>query len=781
MAVRKCFENLSNKNLIRAFDARVSVGMNELQAAREVILDHERSLHNRANAVRQAVNTAVPADQKLTITPYSAQTINDKKVEAIIYEADQEIAKITGEQVDPDANIIPSTEPPAKKGRVSVTMSGMTEAERQLAIKRRKRETFVPTVVQDEQKVLERVRKYNKQDGIYRRSSAGLSALNNLRLAVDALNKTHNKKYTLESKHGVQTLKNENDVAVRTNNKATGDLSIDETGKPIMQRSDRVKEVFRELLNRDVVPTGYTTNGTRMSDSQLDNAIQDILDGIPSRGANNYLDNLEKMIAADSFDYSSTDRPTHEQIRFADMMKVAENFPEEEITEDNLDTFLAGEGELNPEQTKTVNDNLETLIDDQQPETTEAAVPTTAEGSAAADTDQAKPDTPQPAATGETTQTAEAAKARFNAKVDRLGDAAKSFFNDLLGPNFDAGDVKKAGFSIDDIINAGTDALKAVYSASYDAAEAVNKAIEAMKAKWETTVGKAKAFPEKEMRGFFIKELEDFIPKQPRKPQQTKQQIKESEFIANVLSTNIDAKKYPTIFENNETKKQVTAITQGAGQNRIVDGDYVVALRDNLREISIQSAKQLRDELGKDWAEKTLKWMEDNPSNGNIAQVIGVLNVMSTENFQDIENTHDGNKVRELEKFQKRIDKVTNQRARSASLGLQQRILYKTFATGGNMEDVLSNAILSPEVMDMQDEFRSALNEDITSDEINRASPTGGAAKLRKVTGAAKRKSNPSLKDDLKNRAAASANKTGKSVTDLIRDANEKIKNIKGC
>lgn len=676
---------------------------------------------------------------------------------------------------------IETSEPPAKKGRVSVTMSGMTEPERQAAIKRRKRETFVPTVIQDEQKALERIRKYNAKDGTYKRSSKGLSELNNLRLAVDDLNKTHNKKYTIETKQGVHTLKNENGVAVKTNNKATGDQSIDETGKPIMQRSDRVKEVFRELLNRDVVPTGYTVNGTRMSDSQLDNTIQDILDGIPSRAANNYLDNLEKMIAADSFDYSSTDRPTHEQIKYSDMLAVAENFPEEEITEDNLETFLAGEGELNPEQTKTVNENLETLIDDNESTTTEAAVQPATEGSTTADTNQAQPDTQKPAETGETTQTAEASKARFNAKVDRIGDAAKSFFNDLLGPNFDPGDVKKAGFSINDIIDAGTDALKAVYSVSYDAAEAVNKAIEAMQKKWDETVGKAKAFPEKEMRSFFKKELEDFIPKQPRKPQATKQQIKESEFIGSVLSTNIDANKYPTIFENNETKKQITAVTQGIGQNRIVDGDYVVALRDNLREISLQSAKLLKDELGKDWAEKTLKWMEDNPANGNIAQVIGVLNVMSTENFQDIENTHDGNRVRELEKFQKRIDKVTNQRARSASLGLQQRILYKTFATGGNMEDVLSNAILSPEVMDMQDEFRSALNEDITDAEINRASPTGGAAKLRKVTGAAKRRSNPSLKDDLKNRAAASANKTGKSITDLIKDANDKIKNIKGC
>jgi len=117
-------------------------------------------------------------------------------------------------------------------------------------------------------------------------------------------------------------------------------------------------------------------------------------------------------------------------------------------------------------------------------------------------------------------------------------------------------------------------------------------------------------------------------------------------------------------------------------------------------------------------------------------------------------------------------------------LGLRQRILYTQFAKGGDMRQVLDNAILTNEMLDMQDHVANVLSEEVTDEEINNAATVKTSkpkkqSLIRRVTGTAKRQSSSTLKDDLKTKAADVAGKTKKSFKELISEANAKIKNIK--
>lgn len=288
--------------------------------------------------------------------------------------------------------------------------------------------------------------------------------------------------------------------------------------------------------------------------------------------------------------------------------------------------------------------------------------------------------------------------------------------------------------------------------------------------------------------GLTEQEADDLI--EANKPVKEKEPVKpsqdaESRVIAETLSRNISEKEYPTIFEDNKTKQQLAADTQGAGQERQVDGAYVEALENDLKQVSLQNAKLLQETLGAEWGEKTLSYIEKNPSQGHLGQVIGILNVISTDIYQQIKDTHDGNKLNELQALQNRVDVVSNQRAREASLGLRQRILYTKFAQGENMRDVLANQVLLPEQQELQNSINDIISQKATEEEINKASKPKTDKKKRKPS--TKKISSKNTKEELINKGIEAqsqvdpdtGNTVKKSFKDYVTDAINKIKNIK--
>lgn len=258
--------------------------------------------------------------------------------------------------------------------------------------------------------------------------------------------------------------------------------------------------------------------------------------------------------------------------------------------------------------------------------------------------------------------------------------------------------------------------------------------------------------------------------------------------IRDVLESTIDAKQYPTFFDMNQPLVQQTAKTQGEGQERIpLDGTYIQAHLADLRSISLNNARVLKDALGNDWKEKMINFFEENPKAGDIAVVSGILNVINTDINNEITASKNGTEISKLKDLQARADRITYDTARSASLALNQRRLYQDFGQGKNVADIISSIILTPEQQDIKRKVEEALKQKFTDEELNKPKPPNP----KKPKAAQKPKtSNPKNDDSVKNdliskgqKAAqqtdADGNVTIVSLKDKIQQANDALNGFK--
>lgn len=256
--------------------------------------------------------------------------------------------------------LLSSEEPPQKEGETIVTLSGKTEKERVESIDRRKRETKVSDKVVAENDLIQDAEAYFKKDGRYKNSSEGRNELNNLRIKARELGleiDTDRDAVTRRGKSGRPT-------KVRYNNKADGEAVVDPNGRTITERAREVQDAFEELTDAGIFLDVQTELGKRMSASQIDAAIKDILDGIPSKRAETYLNALEKAIAEDAFplyDKALGDiAPRLDEIRA--QLGVEREVIGEPMDEAALNKFLGEEAELTPEEEQILLDNVENLL-----------------------------------------------------------------------------------------------------------------------------------------------------------------------------------------------------------------------------------------------------------------------------------------------------------------------------------------------------------------------------------------------------------------------------------
>ncbi len=258
--------------------------------------------------------------------------------------------------------LLSSEEPPQKQGETIVTLSGKTETERLESIDRRKRETKVSDKVVAENDLIQDAESYFKKDGRYKNSSEGRNELNNLRIKARELGleiDTDRDAVTRRNKAGRPT-------KVSYNNKADGEAVVDPNGRTITERSREVQDAFEELTDAGVFLDVETELGKRMSASQIDAAVKDILDGIPSKRAEKYLNALEKAIAEDAFPlYDKTFgdiAPKLSEIR--DQLGIEREVIGEPMDEVALNKFLDEESRLTPEEEQTLLDNVENLLNE---------------------------------------------------------------------------------------------------------------------------------------------------------------------------------------------------------------------------------------------------------------------------------------------------------------------------------------------------------------------------------------------------------------------------------
>jgi hypothetical protein len=268
--------------------------------------------------------------------------------------------------------LLSSQEPPQKEGETIVTLSGKTEAERLASIERRQSSTKVTDYVLAKNKIVQDATLYFKrvkENGRYKSTPQGRAELNDLRLRARELGltvDTERDKVTMPSKKTGRPTK------VSYDNTADSDAVVESSGKTLTERNRDVQEAFEELTEAGVFLDIKSESGNRMSAAQIDAAVSDILEGIPSKAANKYLDALEKGLAEDAIPLYDKGMggfaPKLADIRAR--LGVEKETVGEPMDEVALNKFLDEESKLTPEEEQDLLDNVENLL--YEYETTEA-------------------------------------------------------------------------------------------------------------------------------------------------------------------------------------------------------------------------------------------------------------------------------------------------------------------------------------------------------------------------------------------------------------------------
>lgn len=265
--------------------------------------------------------------------------------------------------------LLSSKEPPQKEGETIVTLSGKTEKERLESIERRQSSTKVTDKVLADNALIQRAQSYFKKTERYKNTPEGRAELNKLRLDGRDLGLTVD---TERNKVTVTSKKTGRPRKVAYNNKADSDAIVESSGKTLTERNRDVQEAFEELTDAGVFLDIKSESGNRMSAAQIDAAISDILEGIPSKAANKYLDALEKGLAEDAIPLYDKGMggfaPKLSDIRA--QLGIEKEVIGEPMDEVALNKFLNEESKLTPEEEQDLLDNVENLL--YEYETTEA-------------------------------------------------------------------------------------------------------------------------------------------------------------------------------------------------------------------------------------------------------------------------------------------------------------------------------------------------------------------------------------------------------------------------
>lgn len=282
-------------------------------------------------------------------------------------ELSTEITNKTGNAPEPGVEAInksvtePTTqqngavEPPTPKGESIVTASGLNEQERQALIEKRKRETKVSDKALQANDLLEQIDKYNDmaKGRLGKSTPDGLKMLNEINIKARELG------YKFDQASG--KLKNGR-MAIKPNLAAEGNRSIDEKGVTLRDRPVETQKAFDDAVDAGAFIDLPTLKGDKkMSANEIDGAIEDIHNGIPSVRANRYLDAFEESLKKDQFPVR--DAYGQEQgLPFTDFIGAKKETVGQPLEKNELNSWLEDQSKLTPEHDQIVSDNIDNLI-----------------------------------------------------------------------------------------------------------------------------------------------------------------------------------------------------------------------------------------------------------------------------------------------------------------------------------------------------------------------------------------------------------------------------------
>jgi hypothetical protein len=308
-----------------------------------------------------------------------------------------------------------------KEGTTIVTETGLTEKERQDKIEERKKQTKITDEVDKRNKLVQDTKSFYTRNKRQRNSSEGLRELNKLRLRARELGlEIDDRLESVIKKTGGRRTK------IKYNAKAEGDAII-EKGKTLYERDRSTQQVFSEMQDNGHILDFKDEFGTRLSDAQIDATIQDILDGVNSKRANRYLDQLEEAIKKDEFPIYDKAfgefNPSYEELMNLEKENVGEP-----MDEDALNKFLDEESKLTPEEDQQLTDNIENLLHEYETEP---------EAGVEAEIQQPEPATKEgvPSEAEQVTENAEAEKSAEEGV--NFNDLAKNAKRRIINSKFD--------------------------------------------------------------------------------------------------------------------------------------------------------------------------------------------------------------------------------------------------------------------------------------------------------------------------------------------------------
>ena len=256
-----------------------------------------------------------------------------------------------------------SEEPIQGKGVVIATETGLTEQERLNKIAEREKQTKISDKVNIENALVQETKLFYEKNKRQRSSSEGLRKLNELRTRARELGLEID-----DASESVVRKKGSRKTKIKYNAKAEADSVIDKSAKTIYERRKDVQDVFKMLNDNKVFLDFKTDLGVKMSDAQLDATIQDVLDGVPSKRANRYLDEVQKAIDNDAFGLKDmgNNALTLEQITESDrdINKIEKELVGEPMDEKALEAWLNDQSNLTPEEEAIMIDDFENLLNE---------------------------------------------------------------------------------------------------------------------------------------------------------------------------------------------------------------------------------------------------------------------------------------------------------------------------------------------------------------------------------------------------------------------------------
>lgn len=299
-----------------------------------------------------------------------SEKFNPKAVEQSLKEQPKAEGVNTKEQVGSGVEKVKSKEasneePPLPEGETIVTLSGMTEAERQNKIAERQGQAGLNEIQKTENRLAELSYKTNNLRAGSEKSKAQSSIHQEVRKLNAELGyeKYNYDGYNVRRKRQVRkgTIKGMSRwVKLTSVNKDVGNQSIKKGGKTIRDRSVELQNNFDNLVDVAEHLEVMDANGRQMTKGMIESAIQDIYDGIPSVQAENLLDVLENGIEND--DFPVRDNFTNQQIRLNDLIGTKSEILSEPLTEDAIEKWLDDESKLTPEQEYIFNKEFENIL-----------------------------------------------------------------------------------------------------------------------------------------------------------------------------------------------------------------------------------------------------------------------------------------------------------------------------------------------------------------------------------------------------------------------------------